>query len=63
MAQRKSYEERAFTKARSRSRRIRKAIEEIACDFADSDANWLSHAAESLAEALDVFDSELRRAF
>jgi hypothetical protein len=59
MAARKSHEEKAYTRTKGRSRRIRKMIEDISYDFFDSDAHFVSSAAEDLGAALDLFDDQL----
>lgn len=59
MSRRKSHEELSVTRARRRCRSMRKYIEEIAYDFADSEMNVLACSAEDMMAALDQFESEM----
>lgn len=63
MTRRKTHEEKAYTKLRQRSARMRRYIEQTAYDFADSEAHGIAGLCDDLRDALDSFDYQAAEDF
>lgn len=63
MGSRKTHEEKAMTRLRRFSARMRRDIEELSYAFAESEAHGISAVAEDLYQALDTFDRDAAEEF